>query len=349
MRIKFIVGSVLLLIGGYSFFWYSLAEKAEQTTLEWIENSESKLGGIKAFAGDVEVSGFPYRIVVEVSSFNAEIPAGRLAQDVVSVNVPEISVIFQPWEPNHAIIMTDYFDAVVGPLQNPDLTANFDGIRSSVILDPSTMSLNNLSIVFDQINWHPSPKMEQEVVQISQLNDAEFHLRRATGIAEDTSSFDLPVNRAIFFKASNATIREFANTILGENADELMVEALLHANEQPVYSKNSLAKWRDDGGTLSIRTFEYGTAATGISLSGDVTIDEDFKPLGAFDANVTGIANMFNTLAENEELPEFTRTLLRSQAQNETLPGAVPLSVSMQNGQLYVGPIMLMELPAIIE
>ena len=31
------------------------------------------------------------------------------------------------------------------------------------------------------------------------------------------------------------------------------------------------------------------------------------------------------------------------------LPEEVPLSISMQNGRLYLGPIMLMELPAIID
>lgn len=347
MRIKFLVGTVLLLIGGYSFFWYSLAEKAEQTTRDWIENSETRLGGIKSFVGDVEVSGFPYRIVVEASSFDAEIPAGRIAQDVVSINVPAVSVVFQPWEPNHAIIMTDYFDAVVGSLQDPELSMNFDGIRSSVIFDPVTMSLDNLSVVFNKIDWYPSG--DQDAVNVSHLEDAEIHLRRATGIPEDQLSYDLPINRAIYFKASNAKIRELAGTILGEDADEIKIEALLHANEQPDYTRNALAKWRDDGGTVSIRSFEYGTAASAINLSGDATIDENFKPLGAFDANVTGIASMFLKLAENEELPELTRTLLRGQAQNETLPGQVPLSVSMQNGQLYVGPIMLMELPAVIE
>lgn len=347
MRIKFLIGSVLVLIGAYSFFWYSLAQKAEQTTLDWIEHSESRLGGIKSFVGDVEVSGFPYRIVVEASSFNAEIPAGRIGQKAVSINVPEVSVVFQPWEPNHAIVMTDYFDAVVGSLQNPDLTVNFDGVRSSVIFDPSTMSLNNLSAVFNKIDWYPN--LDQQEVNVSHLENAEFHLRRTVGEPEEQMSYDLPINRAIYFKASNARIRELATTILGEKADEIKVEALLHANEQPGYTKKDLAKWRDEGGTMSIRTFEYGSSDSAINLSGDVTLDENFKPLGAFDANVTGIADMFSKLAENEELPEITRALLRGQAQNQSLPGEVPLSISMQNGQLYVGPIMLMELPVVIE
>ncbi len=347
MRIKFLVGSVLLLVGGYSFFWYSLAEKAEQTTLDWIENSESRLGGIKAFVGDVTVSGFPYRIVVEASSFNAEIPAGRITQDVVSVNVPAVSVVFQPWEPNHAIILTDYFDAVVGSLREPDLNISFDGVRSSVILDPDTMSLNNLSVVFDKIDWFTNSVREE--TNVSYLEEAEFHLRRATGIAEDQLSYDLPVNRAIYFKANKAKIQELSNTILGESSDQLKIEALLHANEQPDYTKTALAKWRDDGGTLSIRTFEYGTSSSSINLAGDVTLDESFKPLGAFDANITGLANMFMKLSENEELPELTRSLLRSQAQNESLNDEVPLSISMQNGQLYIGPIMLMELSAVIK
>ncbi len=347
MRIKFLVGTVLLLVAGYSYFWYSLAEKAEQTTLDWIENSESRFEGVKAFVGDVSVSGFPYRIVVEASSFNAEIPAGRVGTQPVSLNVPQVSVVFQPWEPNHAIIMTDYFDAVVGSLRDPDLSINFDGVRSSVILNAETLELSNFSVVMDRITWYPDAQQQEEGT--STLEEAQFHLRRETGIPEDQFGFDLPVNRGIYFKAANARIQEFASTILGPNADELVVEALLHANEQPNLTREGLATWRDEGGTLSIRTFEYGTAASKVSMSGDVTLDENFKPLGAFDANVTGIGAMFAQLAENEELDEVTRAMLRGQAQSETMPGEIPLSISMQNGQLYLGPIMLMELNAIIE
>ena len=289
MRIKIIIASVLLLIGAYSVFWFQLAGEVEETVLSWIEESEERRGGIKVFAGDVSVSGFPYRIVVEASSLNAILPAGMIGTEPASVMVPEVAVVFQPWKPNHAIIVTDYFDAVLGELADPVANVAFDKVKSSVIFDIETRELINLSFIADKVSWNrPGP---QNSAENSELEKAEFHLRRQVGEAQEQVSFDLPINRAIFFKAQNATIKEFASTILGQKADQIKLEAFLHANEQPDYTKAGLSKWRDEGGTLSISTFEYGTAQAGISLSGDVTLDESFKPLGAFDTKVSGFEN----------------------------------------------------------
>lgn len=347
MRVKVIIVSVLLLIGGYSLFWFQMADRAKMMTLDWIENSESRLGGTKVFAGDVTVSGFPYRIIIEAESLNAVVPAGRVGAEPLSIIAPAVSVVYQPWKPTHAIVVTDYFDAVFGPLDRPNLTFTFDNVKSSIVLDPTSMQLNNLSSVAEKVSWYRG--VEREADESSTMETAEFHLRRSADGAQDQMSYDLPVNRAVFFKAQNANIKEFASTILGEKADEFKVEALLHATEQPDYTFAGLSKWRDEGGTLTIRSFDYGSTLSAIQLSGDLTLDENLKPLGAFDANVTGMDIMLRRLAQDESIPQMARLLLQAQADNETMPDEVPLAISMQNGLLYLGPIMLMELPAIIE
>lgn len=347
MRLKLIFVSVLLLIGAYSVFWFQMAGRVEETAMNWIETSENRLGGIKVFVGDVTVSGFPYRIIVEASTFNAILPAGMIGSQTASVIVPEVAVVFQPWKPNHAIIVTDYFDVVIGDLAEPKANFTFDKVKSSLIFDLDSNELNNLSIIADKISWNRSKTINSG--EDSKLEMAEFHLRRSVGAPEAQVSFDLPINRAVFFKAGGATIRELSSTILGEKAENIKFEAFLHANEQPDYTRSGLSKWRNDGGTISIQSFDYGTAEAGINLSGDVTLDENFKPLGAFDAKVSGIENLIRAYSENEDIDPNTRLLLQSVAQGNDMPGEMELPISMQNGQLYLGPIMLMELDPLIE
>ena len=109
------------------------------------------------------------------------------------------------------------------------------------------------------------------------------------------------------------------------------MEAFLHASEQPDYTREGLSKWRDEGGTLSIRSFEYGTAKTGLTLNGDVTLDENLKPLGAFDANIANIEGLMRTLAENENIPQIARQLLLGQAQWATSLANRALEVDPEN------------------
>lgn len=347
MRFKIIVISVVTLIAAYSLFWFKLADDAKEMTLEWVENSEERLDGVKLFVGDVTVSGFPYKIAIEATTFNAAIPAGKISDQPILVTIPNIATVYQPWKPDHAVIVTEYMDAVVGELSNPLVTINFEKVMSSVILDTETKELNNLSIMADLTSWQHG--LSGAGNDVSFMQNPELHLRRNTGDNTPQTAYDLPINRAIYFKSGTALINEFKNTVLGENADQIKIETLLHANSQPDYNKDSLVAWRDEGGTLSISDFEYGADQQKIQLTGDVTLDENLKPLGAFDASVTGIGRLFARLSENENIPEIARMLLKNQSEAEQLPADVPLSISMQNGQMYVGPIMVLELPPIIE
>lgn len=347
MRFKLIVISVITLIAAYSLFWFKLANDAKEITLAWVENSEERLNGIKLFVGDVTVSGFPYKIVIETKTFNAAIPAGYVTDEPILITVPEISAVYQPWKPNHAVIVTDYMDAVIGELSMPSVSINFENVMSSVILDDVTNELNNLSIISELTSWqHGLPGEGNEV---SFMEKPEFHLRRNTGGNSTQSTYDLPVSRAVYFKSNTALVNEFRNTVLGENADQIKIETLLHANSQPDYSIASLSAWRDDGGTLSISNFEYGSSDQNIKLTGDLTLDENLKPLGAFDASVTNIGSLFLRLSENKNISEMARVLLKSQADTPSLPEEVPLAISMQNGQMYIGPIMVMDLPPVID
>lgn len=347
MRFKIIVISVITLIAAYSLFWFKLADSAKETTLAWVENSEERLNGIKLFVGDVTVSGFPYKIAIEATTFNAAIPAGQITSEPILITIPQISAIYQPWKPNHAVIVTDYVDAVIGELSAPSVSINLETIMSSIIFDEATDELNNLSMIADLASWQHG--LSGEGNEVSFMEKPQFHLRRNTGGDIQEMAYDLPVSRAIYFKSDAALINEFRNTILGENADQIKIETLLHANSQPDYNVAGLSKWRDDGGTLTISSFEYGSNEQKIKLTGDLTLDENLKPLGAFDASVTNIGSLFLRLSENNNIPEMARSLLKKQASAPSITEETKLSVSMQNGQMYVGPIMVMELPSVIE
>ena len=340
MRARFLLAFILLLIAGYSLFWFQLAKKVEQTALDWVINSESRLNGIKLYVNDFNLSGFPYKIVIKVSSLTASIPSGQFLADPISISVPEVAVVFQPWKPNHAIIIADYFDLAFNFLNERKINIGFDKVKSSIILNPVTNHLNNLSLVAEGISWHYGAEIK--INESSAAEDVEFHLRRSISTQND---YNLPVNSAVFFKASNLKINELSSTVFGADANEFRIDALLHANEHPEYNISGLSKWRDDGGTLSIKNFEYVTENLGLSLTGNLTLDEKLKPLGALNANIINGDSFFNNLSKDLFNLQPTEPTPRVQTTNQ----GVPLSISMQNGRLYLGPLMLMELRSVVK
>ena len=340
MRARFLLAFTLLLIVGYSLFWFQLAKKVEKNTLDWIVNSESRLNGTKFYVNDLSLSGFPYKIVIKASSLTASIPSGRFSTDPLWISIPEVAVVFQPWKPNHAIIIADYFNVELSLFNEQKANMAFDKVKSSIILDPVTNHLNNLSIVAESISWYYGDEIK--INESPAVEDVEFHLRRSILLQND---YDLPVNSSVFFKASNLKINELSSTAFGVDENELRIDAQLHANKHPEYNVVELTKWRDEGGTISIRKFEYVTKDLVLSLTGDVTLDEELKPLGAFNANILSDGNLLNNLPKG---------LMNLQPKDPIPPGqtanqGVSLSIRMRNGGLYLGPLMLMELWSVVK
>lgn len=340
MRAKILLAFTLLLIVGYSLFWFQLAKKVEKNTLDWIINSESRLNGTKFYVNDLSLSGFPYKIVIKASSLTASIPSGRFSTDPLLISIPEVAVVFQPWKPNHAIIIADYFNVELSLFNEQKANMAFDKVKSSIILDPVTNHLNNLSIVAESISWYYGDEIK--INESPAVEDVEFHLRRSILLQND---YDLPVNSSVFFKASNLKINELSSIAFGVDENELRIDAQLHANKHPEYNVVELSKWRDEGGTISIRKFEYVTKDLVLSLTGDVTLDEELKPLGAFNANILSDGNLLNNLPKG---------LMNLQPKDPIPPGqtanqGVSLSIRMQNGGLYLGPLMLMELWSVVK
>ena len=340
MRARILLAFTLLLIVGYSLFWFQLAKKVEKNTLDWIVNSESRLNGTKFYVNDLSLSGFPYKIVIKASSLTASIPSGRFSTDPLLISIPEVAVVFQPWKPNHAIIIADYFNVELSLFNEQKANMAFDKVKSSIILDPVTNHLNNLSIVAESISWYYGDEIK--INESPAVEDVEFHLRRSILLQND---YDLPVNSSVFFKASNLKINELSSTAFGVDENELRIDAQLHANKHPEYNVVELSKWRDEGGTISIRKFEYVTKDLVLSLTGDVTLDEELKPLGAFNANILSDGNLLNSLPKG---------LMNLQPKDPIPPGqtanqGVSLSIRMQNGGLYLGPLMLMELWSVVK
>ncbi len=346
MRFKFIIVSVLVLIAAYSAFWFKVANEVKKSTLEWIEAQKNSADDLKVFVGDIDVTGFPYKIAVSASSLNVIISAGDYSALPIFATFPNVSVVYQPWKPCHGVIVTDYFDVVIGDIENPQTSVAFEGVKSSVILDTDTMALNSLSIMAENVSWHAGAPSENG--EISFMDHPEFHLRKYLSGINGQNSYDLPVNKAIYFKANNAVINEFKSNLLGKNADQIIIETILHANQMPQYSVASLSKWRDEGGTLTIRTFEYGNKESRVKLSGDVTLDENLKPLGAFDVQISNIHQFLENLSQSQGLLKTAQSFINSQSSNQAQTKELPLSLSLQNGFLYVGPIQVIALSPVI-
>lgn len=342
MRFNVLVAGVLLVIGSYVLFWFVLASKVEDKILALIDEKRNQ--GIGIFYDDLTIGGFPYQIAPKVQALRIHLPEG------LDIDIPEITFVIQPWNLTKGKIMTDFIDVDYG---EGTFKVAFDGFQASVATDRERRRLERMSLYAKKMRWQYgfSPVA-------SEAHRVNLHLRRPTISGEEVETIDLPVLGEFQLKAHQITAPDLPVSVFGKTADSFTLESAFHARRFPDYSMSSLSAWRDDGGTLAVRKFEVISGKMSLELDGDVTLDQDFKPLGAFSARIRGVDQIISILSRHgafmrepgdallEELKQMGEIQKEGLHKGEKM---LPLSISLQNGLLILGPIPIYELPAVIE
>lgn len=105
------------------------------------------------------------------------------------------------------------------------------------------------------------------------------------------------------------------------------------------------AAWRDAGGILDLERIAFAWGQLGVSGEGTLTLDESFRPLGAFSLRTLALPALVARLAEAGVLDEETAARLaaalaaRSEGNDESGREIVRLPVTAQDGVLSVGEV----------
>ena len=125
----------------------------------------------------------------------------------------------------------------------------------------------------------------------------------------------------------------------------------------PAFSQSlsaSLSAWVDSGDAIEFREVDVIWPPFTVAATGTATLDERLQPAGAFSAKIQGFFEILDILVTNGAVrsrdASMARIVLGLLTRSPPGGGSPELSVSItaQDGKLYAGPVMLMELPVII-
>lgn len=317
MRLKIMVSTVLAVVLGYSLFWYYMAGEVEDRVEDWVSAQKSQ--GLSVRYEDLEINGFPYRMELSLNKLRV-IKTGRNKPPVL-LTTPHITLVAFPWKLNHGVIIAKGGALRIGSRRDPELAMTFGKTRSSVVIDLDSGKFQNASFVIKKINWTTGGDALSEAQQV------KLHILRPAQ-SQGTGNMELPTQIKLYLEADNVISHEFPAGIFSEKADQIKIDLQVNGDRLPTYSKESLGAWRDSGGTLAIKNFEVTAGEIKIELSGEITLDQDLKPLGAFSAKIRGMDNIST-----------------AQGGNKTQE----MSISLQNGLLYMGPVPVYELSPVVE
>jgi len=142
---------------------------------------------------------------------------------------------------------------------------------------------------------------------------------------------------------------------LGSTITAFAVQTALHGPlEIEAVSADSLALWRDAGGTVEVESLELNWGPLRFAGDGTLVLDEALQPAGAFSARISGLDTLIDLLEQRGEIQSrqaaFVRIALAvlMRAPENGGPPEARVPVTIQNRVLSIGPVPLLQLEAVI-
>lgn len=348
MRLRPLIYFLIGAFAAYAGFWYYLAHNAEERVQNIAEDLSRS--GFEFDYQELDVSGFPYRLVLDFKGVEASYRDGPLQLDWSG---PSLQAILQPWQPNHAVLLAS--DTLISASYRTDKTSAviIESSLASISLRSSDRDGERFSLVLDDSRIQPLTNGARE----ASLKRAEIHFRsrrrQAAGVT--VSGLVEPVFAEISISLDDLEIdagnaRPDRPGITSINM--LSVELLPRGRFFPRLTPYSLSAWRDAGSIVDIAKIEARWGEVGIEGDGSVTLDEDLQPLGAISLRTANPEDLLDNMTragwidqrDGQEAAEVIQ-LFRSLG---TAGAPVALSISIQGGSIAMGPIVLAEIGPLV-
>lgn len=252
LRFKAVVGTLIVLIIVYSGLWYTSAFKAQKDLTAMLNNWRDS--GLQVEHKAVELSGFPYRFELTVPNLFVATREKGLSLDTKS-----ITLISHLWTPGHWI--AEATNTRVG-LADGSLAFEEGLMRASYRVHEGNRIVVKIDSAGSQdFRWINDSTLPKPTAWTLLLGRDNSETNERVGLYEKRS-----LEFKFYAEKDSATV-DISGGVSGPDIKD--------------WSTLELANWRDQGGLLAIDSFAWNAGDMSVQMSGDVTLDEQFRLLGS--------------------------------------------------------------------
>lgn len=341
-----------LVVAGTAYWHYAAARLGEGIAV-WAE--ERRAEGMDATYSSLEVTGFPWLLRASVRDpvlARPERPAAASGQTPGEGDEPawawrgsELVAAFRPWRPRTLDLRFPGTHQITLPLDEDGWTVFAAAARASGTLDLNSAGAPE-SGVFRAEDLDLVSEDGGASLAIARGNLAVFayppgaprHLGTTLDLTFTGEDLDLPPD---------------PEPPLGRRISTLQATLSLLGVLPPGPLAEAAAEWRRDGGTVELHRLYLDWGPLEVEAGGTLALDAELQPMGALTATIRGFAETIDALvakglvkARDGATAKVVLGLLAKEPEGGGAPEVtVPLTV--QNGRLYVGPVVLFRLPKV--
>lgn len=336
----FALGALAVLGGLYGGFWLIMVSQMRDGFQTWIDSRRAE--GYTLRVGTLEFSGFPLFIRATFSEPWIKTPPGLRNW---TWQGPPLVLEVRPWAPRRATMHAPGIHKVVmgGRAGEAAFVARAKVFDLDVDLMPGRPVggyLHAEGFAFGGEGLAPAVTLQKA--------DGEVRIHNLSDASHTTPTFEMSLG------ASAIDLPGLPGLPLGQAIERLAFEGALMGKLPPAASETeSLALWRDDGGTVELRRLDLAYGPLGVVATGTVALDGGLQPVGAFTARLQGFFDAVDALRAKGTIRDrdavTAKIVLGALAKRPTSDGPPTLSVpvTIQNRQLYIGPVALLPMPEI--
>jgi hypothetical protein len=177
--------AVVILVAGWTAFWFYAADRANQAIAGWLER-EARLGRVYS-CGTQSLRGFPFRIEVRCANAGVEL---HNMQPPLSVRLGDVLIAAQIYQPTLLIGEWGAPITIAEQGRQPNMTGTWTLMQTSVRGRPREPE--RISIVADNPTFERFNAGTRE--RIGTAKHVEIHTRMASGTLRDRPVIDLALS-----------------------------------------------------------------------------------------------------------------------------------------------------------
>jgi Uncharacterized protein conserved in bacteria (DUF2125) len=342
MRKRWIVAGIvfLALAGGYTGYWFWLADTFQRNLALWIEQQRAMGYRLSYSAG--EPDGFPLAAKIQLSDVTVE-PAPSMAP--WRLGVPSMQLSIAPWQPLALRIgdngaTTDY--RLQWSANGRDFELSGAGIRTTIGLS-SQAKPPTIRFAAERLEW----RLDNQSLANTHRLEGEIVMRSAPASTDPSIEFSIDASQLDLLVGTPSQQR--TKEIYGPGLKGRFIGAIPAGPLVP-----ALAAWSQQGGYLDLINISARPAdgfPPRFEGSASVALDPQLQPIVAGTVTVHDYGPAIDrAVADGHMTPSqgtATRLWLSARAEKDNGGLKVTLPVTIQDGFVSVGPIKLAQVPRI--
>ena len=332
-----LVAAVLLLVlfAAYAAYWWIVAGRIEDGAVAWRKSIQTRK--VDASWRGFHIGGFPFRFRVELQDATLR---DRALSPAPKLWLPVLTGSARPW--NFDVWQLAAPEGLVADLPaaggRPLLRLAARTGSGTVALGPQGNTL--LWLNFRDVGAEAGARVPiQSAMTWIDLpaNPPQTHTQPSLGLAFDLRKIHLPASPPSF------------TDMIDEAAFGIRVKGAVP--DGPL--SQAIGAWRDAGGTVELDNLRLDWGGVGVNANGTIALDQELQPMGAFSGGIEGFDAILSALVEAGRLGTEQAALAQIALAAFAKPGPdgkpqIKTSFTMQNGEMFLGPVKLGAAPRIV-